>query len=253
MSETLTNTQLKQRILGAGILVLLAAVLIPMFLGDPKYVAEEGEQKEETAVFESKIQPLPGSAEDGNTLTDAQKGDVESSGGLVLKKLDADAPRKTRKGTAQPKDVVIKPLDMKEAVSGTEPPKQQVAAPKPEPAPAPKPKPAAPKKVAQPAPAKKASPTPSKQPAQASKSAVTRGWVVQAGVFGKAKNATDLAAVLKSNGYSPRVSDVTGRPGIKKRVWIGPFANKSEAQAVSKKLQQQIGNAGYIAPYPFNS
>ena len=251
MAESLTNTQLKQRILGAGILVLLAAVFIPLFLGDPKYATEEGEEKAESSEFESRIQPLPGSGEDGGTLTDAQKDDVQSGGGLVLKKLDNDAPRKVRKGTTKPKDVVIKPLDMKQAVSDSDQVKETPVAKQSEPAPKPKPKKAEPKTVAQPAPVKKASPSP--KPAPAPKSAVTSGWVVQAGVFGKAKNATDLAAVLKSNGYSPKVSDVTGKPGIRKRVWIGPFASKSEAQAVSKKLQQQTGNAGYIAPYPFNS
>ena len=66
----------------------------------------------------------------------------------------------------------------------------------------------------------------------------------------KSANATGVAADLKRIGYAPKVSDVNNKPG-QKRVWIGPYASKQEAQKVSKQLAGKRGDGGYVKEYPF--
>ena len=94
---------------------------------------------------------------------------------------------------------------------------------------------------------------PVKKPKQTQKApAITSGWAVQVGIFSKKANADAFAATLRGDGYRPKVSDAKNSSGkTNKRVWLGPFATKPEAQTISKKFEKQTGNDGYVAPYPF--
>lgn len=212
--------------------MVLAVVVIPLLLGEPKYVEEEEEAPKSTK-FESKIQPLPGSAGNGASLNDAQKSQIQDGGGLVLKKLDDQPARKTAPTKKQGAPVTIKPLDMQEAITtggdtAAEPVVKAIPKAKPETGPKTAPK-AKPKPVA---------------------TELKSGWVVQVGVYSKSENATAVAASLKGIGYAPKVSDIKNKPGMK-RVWIGPYASKNEAQNTSKKLAGKRGDGGYVKEYPF--
>jgi DedD protein len=224
LSEPLSNTQLKIRLLGAGILVVFAVILIPLFLGEPKYVTEEVEVPK-SAEFESKIQPLPGSVQKTEESMQAQKNDITNSGGLVLKKLDNDQPLKSENS----KQVTIQPLQLNNVTSTSSSTPEKTVAKKAVPA---KSKPEVPEVV---------------------ETKIKSGWAVQAGIFSKTENARAIAEILKNNGYAPNISDAKASFGKVKRVWIGPFASKTEAQAVSKRLEQQTGDGGYVATYPFKS
>jgi len=246
LSEPLSNTQLKHRLLGAGILVFIAVILIPLFLGDPKYATEEeAAPPPESGEFESKIQPLPGSAPASQDVAESGTDEVSTGGGLVLKKFDSQqAPASKQPKKAE--QVVIEPLRLDTLTSQSDP----VAKPAKKPVAVPKEK-VQPKKVAA-TKSEPAKPKPAtKKPLQAT--AVKSGWAVQAGIFSKPENAEAIAGILKKNGYVPNISDARASFGKAKRVWIGPFARKSEAQSVSKRLDQQTGIGGYVAAYPFKS
>jgi DedD protein len=235
LSEPLSNTHLKYRLLGAGILVLLAVILIPLFLGEPKYVTEEVETPK-SAEFESKIQPLPGSVQITEEPMQAQKNDITNSDGLVLKKLDNDQPVKSENS----KQVTIQPLQLNNVTSESSRATEKSVA-----------KQQAPKSKAV---TQKAVPVKSKpQVPELVETKIKSGWAVQAGIFSKTENARAIAEILKNNGYAPNISDAKASFGKVKRVWIGPFASKTEAQAVSKRLEQQTGEGGYVATYPFKS
>jgi len=233
LSENLSNTQLKHRLLGAGILVLIAIIVIPLFLGDPNYVAETEPEASKNTAFESRIQPLP---DEVKSKQEPDASENAQGGGLVLKKLDSEQPASAEKS----KQVVIQPLRLdksdSKAAAKPEMVNEAVAKAKPQ------------------AVAKKA--TPAKKSSSSVKPVakkVSSGWAVQAGIFSKSVNARAIADILKSNGYAPNISDAKASFGPAKRVWIGPFASKSEAQTVSKRLEQQTGNGGYVAVYPFKS
>ena len=255
MSDSLSHTQLKKRLLGAGILVLIAAMFVSLFESEPKQSLEQG-KTEENSGFQSRIQPLEMPAE---TLVEDQLTPLEvDDSGMVLKKLAPLQPvdREVASTAEQPvKPVDIQPLrrdgstaplpgkTAKTPVAKT-PPKK--VAPKPASKKVTK-KPAkkqvAPKKVAS-APKKTSSQKPG---------SIRSGWAVQAGVFSKPANADSIAKILRSKGHRPQVTNTKTSTGRAKRVWLGPYATKAEARAVSKRLEQQTGNGGYVAPYPFKS
>ncbi len=246
MAEPLTNTQLKNRLLGAALLVVLAVLLIPLFLGEPKQAPQPLPEPDNINGFQSKIQPLPDPKSIENQAVPPKQQDNE--GGLVLKKFDQlqqpiepppfmqeePVPAPVEKVNAPPKlqpkpEPVVKKPPVPEKVEDVE----KVAVKKPPP------KAVEPQKI----PEKKA---PTTQQA-------TSGWVVQAGIFSKSENAESIAKVLRSNGHKPKLSEARTSFGTATRVWIGPFKNKAEAQALSKKIEQQTGNGGYVAEFPFRS
>jgi DedD protein len=239
LSEPLSNTQLKNRLLGAGILVFVAVIVIPLFLGEPKYVVVEEPVPPKSNEFESKIQPLPENVPAPQNVVESGNNETSESAGLVLKKLDnQQAP-----ASDKPEQVVIQPLRL-DKLTATAP------APKASKQPVPK---AEAKAVSRKAPEKSKPVRPKTTTAPAQVAKIKSGWAVQAGIFSKPENAQAIAQILKNNGYTPNISDARASFGKAKRVWIGPFAQKSEAQAISKRLEQKTGNGGYVAVYPFKS
>lgn len=243
MSEPLTNTQLKNRLLGAALLVVLAVLLIPLFLGEPKQTrptrqnipAGDGSQ------FQSRIQPLPDPEELAEQKTQDDVSSSNNATGLVLKKFDE----------VQSQSTVAKSIQAAPAL----PTKVVKQTPAKKAAPVPDKKLATPLvekkvvKVLEKTPAKKKPP----EQAPVNNSIAATGWVVQAGIFSKKENAESIANVLRSNGHEPRLSEAQTSFGKAMRVWIGPFENKADARALSKKIEQQTGNGGYVAAYPFKS
>lgn len=259
MPESLTNTQLKNRLLGAALLVVLAVLLIPLFLGEPKQTEREVPTGDSNT-FQSRIQPLPSAEKpakpvEPSTSEVTVQTDPDSNTGLVLKKFDQLQANRQAPATPDlaPQIPVEQQAAQNQAAQATAKPSSepQIIAPKPA-----TPKPVAPKKVVKTAPPKtNAAPAPvrktpiKKEPTPSAKS----GWVVQAGIFSKSENAKLIAKTLRSNGHKPNLSEAKTSFGKATRVWIGPFTNKAEAKKVSDTIEQQTGNGGYVAEYPFKS
>jgi len=221
---------------------MAAVILIPLFLGDPKYVEEPEPVLPKSTKFESRIQPLPDTVQGSQNNMEPSTKAVPESGGLVLKKLDNQQVPTAEKT----KQLDIQPLRLDKLVSESDPQPKTVkqVADTPAPKAKPKPKPV----VKNSAPVKTSSTAP-----KTAATKITAGWAVQAGIFSKTENARAIAEILKNNGYTPNISDAKASFGKAKRVWIGPFASKNEAQVASKRLEQQTGDGGYVAAYPFKS
>ncbi len=240
MSEHITNTQLKNRLLGAGILVMVAVVLIPLFLGDPKYVEAPESVPLKSTKFESRIQPLPGAAQSLQNNVESSTKAAPENGGLVLKKLDNQQTAAAEK-TSQ---IDIQPLRLDKL--GTESNSQPKTVKKVANTPAPKAKPKSAVKKSAPEITSSTAVKPAVQ-------TITSGWAVQTNIFSSSENAKKFSVTLKNNGYKPNISDASVASGKAWRVWVGPFASKSEARAISKRLEQQMGIEGYVRAYPFQS
>ncbi len=242
MPESLSNTQLKNRLLGAGILVFAAVIIIPLFLGEPKHAVDPESLPAKSTTFESRIQPLPDNDPSQQNVAGADDAGDSKDEGVVLKKLD----KSTTSTSKSAKKVDIQPLRLDKLITGADTApkveKQAVAAPTP----------ATKKTAVTKASTQKAS-TAKESVAKKGTGDLKSGWVVQAGIFSKPENAVAIAGILKNNGYAPNVSNAKASFGNAKRVWIGPFASKGEAQAISRQLEQQTGNGGYVAAYPFKS
>ncbi|HYN43742.1 MAG TPA: SPOR domain-containing protein [Thermoanaerobaculia bacterium] len=118
----------------------------------------------------------------------------------------------------------------------TKPPKTSVPEERAAPVEEPKIVELAPEPTAVPARKALATPVPEKEPA-ASKQGDEALWV-QIVVTSDAEKADALAKKLRTDGFKPVVSPVTGKKGLSFRVRIGPYSSRSAAEAAAAKVQK---------------
>ena len=190
--------QLKERIVGATVIVALGIIIIPWLLDGPAQSSRPVER-----AFE-----LPPATQTGKTYTIP----LDPGAGppvVVDTGLDTQlAPPRPDSGAVQ------RPA--------REEPSQPV---QPEPQPIPQP---APRKVQPTAPAAQSAP-------QAV--APTEGpWTVQVGSFSQAENAEALRRRLVADGFEPFVSRVATDAGTMHRVRVGPVPDREAAERLLKQL-----------------
>jgi DedD protein len=221
---------LKERVIGAVALVLIAVLVVPVFLDGPSTEAEivsesvtlpgqnEQTRKRQTIVLErDRDQPVPVSASRNTQATTAAE------------KLAADdAARKAAAAAAQP-----------EPAAENAAPSPETAEPVPQQQP---PKTAAATTVAQ-AEVNAAAPTP------VTTQSATGMWAVQLGSFSNQANAERLAADLRKNGYAAFLSQLNTSSGSLHRVRVGPQKDRASAETVAAKLGGE-GHKGQVVPHP---
>jgi len=216
------DTALKQRLVGASVLVALAVVVLPMLLGG----RSDGEVQETQQIelsrqppeldFETRRYPLGQQAPDREAETSPAPAialPVPEQAPPPVKQIGID-----ERVTEQ--QVVEKPQDsapaLDEPVADTLPGGQLAPQDIPvEPAPAPVTEPVA---------------------------AADEGgrYVVQVASFGAVNNANRLSKTLGGYGYSVMVDTIKSDVGTLHRVRVGPYASESEANGAVSKLQTQV-------------
>lgn len=117
------------------------------------------------------------------------------------------------------------------------------------------PKPAAsqaPTPATESAPQSRAAASPSTQdaaPPRPKPSGGTSGWVVQLGSFASRPNAEKLAGELRGRGYAAFVSEFRGSGRVLYRVRVGPEQDRGRADALAARLARE-GRKGTVAPHP---
>jgi len=246
----------RRRLVGAIVLALAVAVLVPMLLeSDPKPLGED---------VSVKIPPV----DDGkfvNRLNDKAKAEPAKSGAA---KPDAKTEPKT--------ESKVEPKTEPKTESKVEPKTESKVEPKAEPKLEPLPKatdaePAEPAKVdvakaepskmetpappaAEPAPAAKAAPpvatapksAPAAVPAPAPREAASGEFSVQLAAFSDDKGANSLANKLKKAGYPAYTEPLATSRGTLWRVRVGPFTSRDSAVASREKLKGD-GYSGIVA------
>jgi DedD protein len=222
---------LKERVIGAIALVVIAVLVVPVFLDGPASEAEivsesvtlpgqnEQSRKRQTIVLErDRDQPVPVSGSRNLQATTAAE------------KLAADdAARQAAAAAAQPE-----PPGERKALAPEEDkaePPQQAA--KTEPA----------TTVVAKAEVKTAKPAP------AAPESTTGMWAVQLGSFSNQANAERLAADLRKRGYAAFLSQLSTSSGSLHRVRVGPQKDRENAEAVAGKLNAD-GHKGQVVPHP---
>ncbi|MGB1949362.1 MAG: SPOR domain-containing protein [Marinobacter sp.] len=66
-------------------------------------------------------------------------------------------------------------------------------------------------------------------------------WVVQLGSFGSADNARNLRNKVRETGYSSHLQKIQRGDATLTRVFSGPFAEKAEAERAKKALDREFG------------
>jgi len=250
----------RRRLVGAIVLALAVAVLVPMLLeSDPKPLGED---------VSVKIPPV----DDGkfvNRLNDKAKAEPAKSGAA---KPDAKTEPKT--------ESKVEPKTEPKTESKVEPKTESKVEPKAEPKLEPLPKateaePAEPAKVdvakaepskvetppppaAEPSPAPKAAPpvsvapkaapapAPAAMPAPAPHEAASGEFSVQLAAFSDDKGANSLANKLKKAGYPAYTEPLSTSRGTLWRVRVGPYTSRDSAVASREKLKGE-GYSGIVA------
>ena len=238
---------LKERLIGAAVLVALGVWLIPWVLNGPE---ETHETQATSLALPSPDEPLPVKSQTldlrRDDVADAAPAVEESGGsdvapaaaelsppGAAVAAAAAAAPSRD----ADPNRNAVRPAELPRPVESAQ------TAPAPTPAPS---KPAAPSaKAAAVAAAAGAqqSTTSSTGSKTGAAPAATGGWAVQLGSFGEEENARRLASRAKTYGYKADVSSFRAGSRSLYRVRVGPMAARGEADAAASAL----GAHGFVA------
>jgi DedD protein len=211
---------LKERIIGATILVLFVVLVVPVFLDGPE---NDNEVISQTV-------PLPGQSGNENQT-------------IVLHR-DREHPVPTANASKPPEDGANASVSL-------EPAKPVPANPKPA---ASEPQRAEPVVQQEPAPqvtkvpvvvAEKSS---SEEPS-AEVASETGMWAVQLGSFGNQENADKLAADLRKQNFTAFLSKLSTGNGDLHRVRIGPQKDRESAEKVAEQLAK-AGHKGQVVPHP---
>ena len=203
---------LKERIIGAVVLVVFVVLVVPIFLdgppGDGEVVTErvllpgQDEQKTQTVVLDrDRTDPVPAAL--------ATQQEQASAGQEQAPEEQAQASREE-----QTEPAVIR---------------------RPEPSRLP------PKPVPE--------PPPDEEPAEDAVTSSTGMWAVQLGSFSNKENAERLAADLRKQGYAAFLSRLDTGSATLHRVRIGPQKDRDGAEAMAERLAK-AGHDGQVVPHP---
>lgn len=76
------------------------------------------------------------------------------------------------------------------------------------------------------------------------------GWAVQAGVFSREDNAMQLRDRLRGAGFTAFVEPVATAEGRSWRVRVGPELQRERAEALQRRLRDELGLNGFIVAHP---
>lgn len=198
------DSSLKQRLLGAAVLIALAVIFVPMFMSDsaPRKSAEM--ETTNLAIppapdreFQQRVLPVDPAPATGPEASPGPAPDAQ---------VPASTPESAPASVATP---AAPATTAPETAAATAPP----VAVAPTPAVAPKP------------------------PAPAAGAAADSRFFVHLGVYATLANANDLVATLKKGGY-PAFTESTsyqGKPAA--RVRVGPYASRSAAEAARLRIR----------------
>tara|TARA_R110002049_G_scaffold48430_10_gene139637 strand:- start:4173 stop:4799 length:627 start_codon:yes stop_codon:yes gene_type:complete len=203
---------LKERIIGAVVLVAVVVLVVPVFLDGPPV---DGEVRSERV-------PLPGQDEQ-NTQT------------IVLDR-DRTEPVPAKLGETPPAEVPTV-----EATDSRPVPAAVVSE-----TPAPKPVAQEPRAQSKPPADEPVETKPAPVPAAAS---ATGMFAVQLGSFSNKQNAEKLAADLRKQGFAAFLSQLQTDSGQLQRVRIGPQKDRQAAEAMAARLAK-AGHKGQVVPHP---
>ena len=206
---------LKERIIGAAVLVVFVVLVVPIFLdgppGEEEIVTErvllpgQDETRTQTVVLDrDRTEPVPAGTSN-ETPADAVETSAEPVEQPVAAQPEASEPEASKPETSEPE--VSEPVVRRE-----------------EPAPA---------------------PAQQQQPV----SSTTGMWAVQLGSFSNKANAEKLAADLRKQGYAAFLSQLDTDSGTLHRVRIGPQKDRDAAEAMAARLLK-VDIKGQVVPHP---
>lgn len=229
---------MKYRLTGAGLLISLGVVILPWLLGSYSVNREEevlikpAEERNtniednsiqiadesDIKVFVSKIKPVDS---EGRQIYEAKKG---STNGSETSEKSSNEELKIEEVKEKLKAKLDQKIDKKETKKALDTPKKEIA--------------------------QKIIKTNKLDVPIETKEKVEQGYIVSVGVFLKQAGADRVMTDLKQKGFNPSSSESTSSKGLATRVWLGPFSTRAAAGKERSKLEQIVGEKGWIIRYP---
>jgi DedD protein len=225
------DRRVKERLVGASILVVLVVLIVPELLSGPPSAGPQ------PAGFSFGLTSAPASQPVRNVTVDL----ATSKPPAPASDIDPAA------SSAQPPENSAAPGTM----TGADAPNQTPPAPI-QTAPAPALVPSRPQPApsrAQPTPVETLPPAP-RSVMTAVKPATAGAWAVQLGSFAHRANADKLAHQLKAQGFSVYVVSGGSGASVRYRVRIGPMADRGSAAQARLKLKSLGHAASFVPPAP---
>jgi DedD protein len=198
---------LKQRIIGALVLVSLAVIFVPMMFDEPH------SERETSTIKIPEEPPFPEVDMPEPEVTEAPDYRIEESA-----PVEPSAPAPAEEPVTAGNDVAVE-----------QPPAEQA-------------EPAVPSEPSAPSEPSEAPETAADEPASGEFTRSLDGaWVVQLGSFGSSENASRLREQVREKGYSSHLQTVTRGDSELTRVFSGPFAEKAEAEKAKQALDKAFG------------
>lgn len=238
------DERLKQRLVGATVLVALAVIFIPMVLDREGLPPEEitatnippGPEEDYIAklrpsetVYEIPVLPVPVAPPSAPV-----SGPVEQPSSVA-----GPTPRPRGVAPASPEKAGQPEVQREQETPQKGSPKQSVDVHQTKP---PRPPPVSAHPAPEPAPV-----SPARQPSPPKPAYTQTAWVVQVGSFASAKNAQGLQDKLLSHGF---VSFIEPNDEGKLRVFVGPELAREQAVATLAKLEKNLQLQGIVVSYP---
>ena len=207
---------LKQRIIGALVLVSLAVIFVPMIFDEPH------SERTSTPIQIPEEPPFPEVNAPSEEIPEAPVYEIEESAPAdATPQVEQSAPAAAAE-TEQSAGYRV--IEDEQAVSEPQPATddsstENAAADQ------------------QPESTADAQPAASGEPENAEYTRSLEGaWVVQLGSFGNPDNARRLRDQVREKGYDSHLQEVTRGDTVLTRVFSGPFVNKTEAEAAKREL-----------------
>ena len=227
--------RLKQRLVGAIVLVSLAVVFVPILFDAPRELNEE--------ISPAPVAEIPERPRDG----------FESPAGNTVEapetpRLDAEMERERNRQASIPAASEAAGPDSVSTSSVTTVSISLPGASEPQ----------APASRSDPSP-ERSSPAPATGPpddasgrkqAVEAPAATSGGWMVQLGSFRKPENALALRKRLQARGYPAFVESGPSAQGAVSRVFVGPIPGHEQAKDSAEKLRREMALEGIVVPYP---
>lgn len=222
----------KERLVGAAVLVAAAVILIPEMLSGPD---REPETTAKSATTDG-----------GGAIKTYTIDLTESPGQASSETLETQAPPPEEPAEPAPTETPIS------SQADPEPEQQAAAGATDEPAPS---QGDETKRVVEPRMPEPAKPEPAEpEPKQAAprvapsaSAPISNGWAVQLGSFSKRETAERLAREFRAQGHDTFVMPVKSRGSTLYRVRIGPMKDRAGAEAVLARVRSKVPGAAVVA------
>ena len=241
--------RLKQRLVGAIVLVSLAVVFVPMLLDTPHDLREEAstapipERPQDR--FESEAMIPLGEPETPRLDAEVERehGRYASGGDAASRPVSSEAPvsvsiRESTESPAPTPAFGSAPAGGSDDAGGAAPAGGSADASA-----------SAPGSGASPARSEAASPAQEGSSGERQPAAASNGWAVQLGSFRESGNALALRDRLRAKGYPSFIESGTSAQGRISRVFVGPASDRGGAEDSVAKLRREMRLEGIVVPY----